>query len=146
MDGFRYFGGVMYRPVVLALLCGTVLSAGGDSVKVSAEQTVCLPSSVCVPVSVLETEFTGYEAGQPAPLLVLRQELIDTAKGYADALQKVAALQGELGAATAQLNAQRVSTAQTELDALLATACGKESVWNKEQRRCVPKVKKDSGK
>jgi hypothetical protein len=67
-----------------------------DRVTVKPDQMVCLPSSVCVPVSVLETEFKGYEDGQPAPALLLRQQVIDANRMFAAELEQKSMLQGQL--------------------------------------------------
>jgi hypothetical protein len=116
-----------------------------DRVTVKPDQMVCLPSSVCVPVSVLETEFKGYEDGQPAPALLLRQQVIDANRMFAAELEQKSMLQGQIGPLQAQINSQRLQQAQDTLDAELAASCGKELAWDKQQRRCLPKPKKDGG-
>lgn len=124
---------------ILILALGASLYVHSDTVNVEADKTVCLPSKVCVAVSVLETEFKGYDATQPAPRLLLQQQLIDANRAYAGELEQKAALQGQIGPLQAQINALRLQQAQDALDAELASACGKDLAWNKEQRRCLPK-------
>ncbi len=129
---------------LLFLALGASLLAHSDTVNVKADETVCLPSKVCVAVSVLESEFAGYEAGQPAPRLLFQQELIDANRNYAAELEQKSALQGQIGPLQAQVNALRLKAAQDALDVELSAACGKDLAWDKQQRRCLSK-KKDGG-
>lgn len=130
---------------LLILALGASLYAHSDKVNVKADETVCLPSKVCVAVSVLEKEFEGYEAGQPAPRLLMQQQVIDANRNYAAELEQKSALQGQIGPVQAQLNSLMLTQAQDKLDAELAAACGKDLAWDKQQRKCLPKPKKDGG-
>lgn len=132
--------------VVVGSACATMGATRQDASK--AGTGLCFPPAgtgpeICVPLSVLQTDYAGYQPGDGARLhdyteqsLALQAELAETLRQWRACMGVLAPLQGQQHAAALKQQAEANDAARQ------ATA-PPGMAWDKATRKYIPKKKDD---
>jgi len=102
------------------------------------DKQVC-SGKLCVPVEVFTATFKDYQTGDPSPVLMCRQEVINSNAQFADALQRERSCLGQLGPAQAAQHQQMLRQQQDALTKELESDAPAGMQWDSTLKKYVTK-------